>query len=162
MKTNNSLIRLSGIAALFAATGCATMVHGTSQPATFATAPWGASVTIDGQPRGVTPVRLDLSRRSDHTVKIALDGFEPLEFTIKRHGSGWAWANLLWGLSGVAFVVVDAATGAIYNLDYNVAGDSTATPAARRVVTVDETLVIKLLTPGEAHGKQIGALRPRN
>jgi uncharacterized protein YceK len=44
--------------------GCATIVHGTTQPISFSSNPEGAEVFVNGSARGVTPTTLTLPRSS--------------------------------------------------------------------------------------------------
>src|SRR5205085_4482 len=93
-------------------TGCATIATGGggSQTVTVTSTPPGASVLVDGQPQGVTPATVSLSRKSEHTVELAAAGYEPARLTVTKKLNPWLIGNLLLG--GLIGVVVDVATDA--------------------------------------------------
>jgi hypothetical protein len=114
----NMLIRrVSSVAVIVASTAlgaCATVIHGTHQEVGIASTPTGASVTIDGNPHGQTPVVASLSRKSSHVIRVELAGFKPYETTVTRSVSGWVWGNLVIG--GLIGLGVDAISGGLYKL----------------------------------------------
>ena len=97
-----------------ALSGCATIMHGTSQDIGFQSAPTNAKVTVDGLPMGNTPVVAKLSRKDNHIVKMNLEGYQPFEATLTRGTSGWVWGNIVFG--GLIGLAVDAMSGGLYNL----------------------------------------------
>jgi hypothetical protein len=100
-----------------ALSGCATIMHGTSQDIGLQSAPTNAKVTVDGLPMGNTPVVAKLSRKDNHIVKMNLDGYQPFEATLTRGTSGWVWGNIVFG--GLIGLAVDAISGGLYNLTPN-------------------------------------------
>lgn len=63
-------------------TGCATVVHGTNQVIPVASTPEGARVSIDGNPVGVTPLSLTVSRKQSHLVSISHDSFPSVDIVL--------------------------------------------------------------------------------
>ena len=104
-------------ASIAALTGCATIMHGTSQDIGFQSSPTNAKVLVDGLPMGNTPVVAKLSRKDNHIVKMNLDGYQPFEATLTRGTSGWVWGNVVFG--GLIGLAVDAMSGGLYNLSPN-------------------------------------------
>jgi diacylglycerol kinase family enzyme len=104
---------MPAIALLFV-TGCASIVSGTKQEVAFRSTPPGATVTVDGENHGGTPMTLKLSRKSRHEVSFALDGYQPYEMSLTKSLNGWYFGNILFG--GIIGLVVDAANGAMYKL----------------------------------------------
>ena len=100
--------------AVFAFSGCATIIHGTTQEVSFTSDPTSADVVIDGMKLGETPFTAELDRGDKHTVEIRLDGYEPYTMVLNKKVSGWVWGNLVFG--GLIGLAVDAGTGALYNL----------------------------------------------
>ena len=98
-------------------TGCATIMHGTSQDIGLQSSPTNAKVLVDGLPMGNTPVVAKLSRKDNHIVKMNLDGYQPFEATLTRSTSGWVWGNIVFG--GLIGLAVDAMSGGLYNLSPN-------------------------------------------
>ena len=93
--------------------GCATMIDGPTQQVRVKSQPRGAQVLLNGKPVGVTPVTAVVSRWGWHRVRIETPGYEPYELRLEKHFNGNAAGNLFIG--GV-WIVVDALTGAIYDL----------------------------------------------
>jgi hypothetical protein len=94
--------------------GCASIMHGTSQDIGFSSTPTSAKVTVDGAPYGNTPVVVKLARKNNHIVRMQLDGYQPFEVTLTKSTSGWVWGNLVFG--GLIGLAVDAVSGGLYNL----------------------------------------------
>ena len=97
-----------------ALSACASIMHGTSQDIGISSTPTSASVTIDNSAKGQTPFVAKLSRKDNHVIHIAADGYEPADLTLTRSTSGWVWGNLVFG--GVIGLAVDAITGGLYKL----------------------------------------------
>jgi hypothetical protein len=95
-------------------TACASIVHGTSQNIGISSSPTSASVTVDNMAKGQTPFVAKLSRKDNHVIHIAADGYEPADLTLTRSASGWVWGNLVFG--GLIGLAVDAMTGGLYKL----------------------------------------------
>ena len=95
-------------------TGCATMITGGghTQTVRFNSEPSGAAVLVDGNRIGITPVSAEVSRKSEHHVRMELDGFQPNQQLIKHRPNLWAFGNCCFGLVGIVGAVIDAADGA--------------------------------------------------
>lgn len=96
-------------------TGCATIMHGTTQNVGFSSNPTGAVVCIDNKECGKTPHVFHLSRNKNHIVKLEMKGYEPYETTLTKSVSGWVWGNIVIG--GLIGLAVDAVSGGIYKLE---------------------------------------------
>ncbi len=95
--------------------GCATVFKGNSNSVNFASDPAGARVYVNGVPRGTTPINLKLESKQTYTIEFKKDGYDTQTYTITNHvGVGWIVLDILFGLVPV---IVDAATGAWYELD---------------------------------------------
>lgn len=105
---------LFGISTLTSLTSCATVMHGTRQAVGIASNPSNASVWIDRNYAGNTPVIVEMSRKDNHIVRIELDGYQPYEATFSRQLSGWVFGNIVFG--GVIGLAVDAISGGLYML----------------------------------------------
>ena len=120
--------------AVLAANGCATMSHGRSQPVIVRSDPPGARILVGGEPAGVTPDFVTLSRRGA-VITLEKDGFEPAGIEVPRSmaemllgdvalGVLWMRTGLprLFGLGWTAPFVLgatlgfDVATGAAWEL----------------------------------------------
>jgi hypothetical protein len=89
-------------------------MHGGSQEVGISSQPTGATITVDGQPAGKTPVTAKLSRKDIHRVAITLEGYQPFEITTMRKTSGWVWGNIIFG--GIIGLAVDAISGGLYDV----------------------------------------------
>jgi uncharacterized protein YceK len=105
---------VSAIALSLALSACASIMHGTSQDVGISSTPTSASVTVDNAAKGQTPYVAKLSRKDNHIIHIAADGYDPADLTLTRSTSGWVWGNLLFG--GIIGLAVDAITGGLYKL----------------------------------------------
>lgn len=94
--------------------GCGTIMHGTTQTVGIGSNPTGAKITVDGMELGVTPMMVDLKRKSSHLVHIELPGYLPFDTTITKSVSGWVFGNLIFG--GIIGLAVDAVSGGLYEL----------------------------------------------
>lgn len=98
----------------FSLSACGSIMHGTSQSLGISSSPTDATVTIDGGDRGKTPLIATLSRKDNHIIRIAMQGYAPFEATVTRKVSGWVWGNLVFG--GIVGLAVDAMSGGLYAL----------------------------------------------
>jgi hypothetical protein len=90
--------------------GCATVVHGRTQAVTVTSEPAGASVFIESQLVGVTPARMELSRRDAHIVlRLEKDGFAAQEIALKRSVSAWLVGDVGLGGNPVSCQGLDSA-----------------------------------------------------
>lgn len=97
------------VAVLSLVSGCATVTGGARDPKVEVTSnPPGATVVVDGQPRGVTPAIVELSRKSDHEVVIQQASYETAVVPVKRQLNPWVFGNVIVG--GLIGVVIDVAT----------------------------------------------------
>lgn len=97
--------------------GCATLFNSGSKDVSLNTDPTGATVLVDGNRRGTTPMTLELDNNSSHTVTFQMDGHEDVSCEIGTSvGAGWVILDVLGGLVPV---VIDAATGKWNSLEKN-------------------------------------------
>ena len=95
--------------------GCAAIFKGNSSKLDTNSDPKGAKVYVDGNYMGETPIRLKLESKRTYNIEFRKDGFKSKSYNITNHvGGGWIVLDVLCGLVGV---IVDAATGAWYDLD---------------------------------------------
>ena len=96
--------------------GCASVVNGPRQPVGIASAPTGASVSVDGVEIGRTPMIAHLEREREHVVTLSMPGHATREVPLERRVSGWAWGNVMFGGVGLLGVVADRSNGSLYRL----------------------------------------------
>jgi hypothetical protein len=100
--------------------GCATVVAGGGgdQHIKIISDPPGAAVTVDGQPRGVTPLTVPLNRDTDHKVVFEAPGHDSAEVTLKRYLNPWLLGNVVFG--GPLGLAVDVVTDSTHILVPNI------------------------------------------
>src|SRR5581483_7298439 len=96
MQQGNSVVVLLGLA-LFATSGCATVVNGTTQKVGVSSNPPGVHVLIDNQLQVFTPASVDLSRSQSHTFYFRKEGYQEDSFVVTSGTSGWVLGNLIAG-----------------------------------------------------------------
>ena len=117
---NQSLAILAGLLVLpmLGASGCATVVHGTTQTMDITSTPPGATATILPEGSSVTtPAKVELARKQVHTVLFKLEGYEPETVYVNKKVSAVTGGNLLLG--GMVGAARDAQNGAAWDLDPN-------------------------------------------
>ncbi|MGD9212084.1 MAG: hypothetical protein PVI90_14985 [Desulfobacteraceae bacterium] len=108
----------------FMATGCASIVTGTTQKVKFDSDPQGAQITIgkvdksksdevikDSYDAGVTPLTVELSRRGNTIVKISKDGYKAETVDLQRTINPWIWGDV--ALTSPLSTSIDTSTGAV-------------------------------------------------
>ena len=107
------IISIVAAAAICSLTSCASIINGSSQPVSFGSTPPGATVTVDGQPKGTTPSTIPLERtKRGHIVRIEAPGYYPYETHLSANFSVWYVGNLLIG--GLIGFALDPCTGAMW------------------------------------------------
>lgn len=95
-------------------TGCASIMHGTTQKVGISSSPTGATVSVDNKTLGITPLFADLKRGQEHIITIEMPGYEKTQLTVTKKVSGWVWGNILFG--GLIGLGVDSLSGGLYDL----------------------------------------------
>ena len=94
--------------------GCATLIRGSTQIIPVQTAPAAATFDVGGFAY-TTPTTLELERKNEYILEFSKDGYESSRIRISKHISG-GYIVLDALLTGLVGIVVDAVTGAWYNL----------------------------------------------
>jgi hypothetical protein len=99
MKADRRWLILLLASTLFLA-NCATLARSRTQRIPVTSTPAGAAVVVDGQPIGVTPILISLSRRQkDPVIRIESPGYDPVEIRPTRRVAGRSIpGNILLGL----------------------------------------------------------------
>ncbi|MCD6163513.1 MAG: PEGA domain-containing protein [candidate division Zixibacteria bacterium] len=95
--------------------GCGAIFLGSGQNISMNTDPEGATVIINGNNMGKTPIHLKLKTNDSYIVTFKKDGYEDKTYSIANRVSGGI--IVLDVLCGLLPVIVDAATGSWYRLD---------------------------------------------
>jgi hypothetical protein len=134
---------------------CATIMHGTSQQVSINSQPTGATVVVDSQTLGVTPVVAKLGRKRTHRVTVTLAGYQPYEMVTIRKTSGWVWGNIVFG--GLIGLIVDASSGGLYDVRPEVISSQLARSGASGAVR-DGTIYVFLVREVDPSWVKIGQL----
>ena len=100
--------------ALFLA-GCGTLFTPSVKDIPLSSYPPQADVYIDGTLRGQTPLSIELSNRESHTIEFRKEGHESIVCQLQARPNGGI--IVLDILGGLVPVIIDAATGALKQLD---------------------------------------------
>ncbi len=114
MKTKVLTI-ISILVLTFMISGCATLLAPSTNPLAISSEPRGVEVYVNGYNMGKTPLRLDLKADKSYTIEYRKEGYESVTRIVNNKvGAGWVILDVICGLLPV---IVDAATGAWYELD---------------------------------------------
>lgn len=95
--------------------GCATILHGTTQEVSIATDPPGADIYVVSQANHYTaPVNLSFDRDRNHLIEISHPGCVTQSVTVQSRTSKAVWGNAICG--GLVGWGVDALSGGQYEL----------------------------------------------
>lgn len=99
-RKNASLILLISVVSIMFAPSCALITRKRTQRIPVTSFPIGATVVVNGQPQGVTPLEVRLVRKKkDQVIRIESPGYNPFEIRPKRKMSGGPIVgNVLIGL----------------------------------------------------------------
>lgn len=152
-----------GLAALSVTltTGCATIVHGGPRTLPVASSPPGATVSIYDRAgkqvsRQTTPFIATLPSKyryfggQSYRLVFEMAGYQKTEVQVRPKVSGWYWGNLAFG-GLLGMLVIDPATGAMYNLAPNKIEQtlSPETAASMREGTGVPVITTSQATPNE-------------
>jgi hypothetical protein len=101
---------LLAISVLLTASGCASLLDGSSQVVSFHSDPKRAKVFINGVQVGVTPVSTQVKRSNDAIVVFKKEGYEDEQIALQTKLNTYFWGNILSG--GFSGSTTDYATGA--------------------------------------------------
>jgi hypothetical protein len=125
---------------LLGATGCASIISGTTQEVSFHSNPEGATVTVDGKTLGSTPLAFPLKKSKYREVVFQKDGYKTLTLPMESRLNGWFWGNILFG--GLVGSTTDGISGAANEYSpgqFMVSLEpSNASPIERETVKSDE------------------------
>jgi hypothetical protein len=136
----NTYLRLgAAILAVSSLSACATITRGTKQKFEITSVPPEADATLSTGQSCKTPCHLKLKRKTEFTVHITKDGYQPVDVAVipKMHGGGGAAlaGNLVAG--GIIGGILDGTNGSLLDLTPNPvavtlvpAGEAAAAPAA--------------------------------
>lgn len=96
------------------ATGCATIIHGTTQDIDISSAPDQAEVWIDGARMASTPTKVTLKRKDNYLVTIKKEGYKEATVKIEGTTSAWIIGNIIFG--GIIGCGIDLISGGAYDL----------------------------------------------
>ena len=100
---------------VFQLVGCATIFKGTNSHLGMHSNPAGAEVYINGKYMGKTPLSLKLSSKTSYVIEFRKEGYKSIARNVtNKVGAGWVILDVLGGLVPV---IIDAVTGAWYQLD---------------------------------------------
>lgn len=96
-RVHSAIGRVLMTAFLIGLYGCATLIHGTTQDIPITTKPEAAVAKTGEGLACTTPCQLTLSRKKDHVINIAKEGYEETSVHIQHVISGAVAGNIIAG-----------------------------------------------------------------
>lgn len=121
-----------------AASGCASLISGTTQGMVFRSTPEGAAVLVDGREIGKTPLDVLMKKGEHRYVAFEKPGYKRATLPMTARLDGWFWGNLVFG--GFFGSTTDSVSGASHEYSPN-----------QFLITLDRTRF-----PGQRHGSRDG------
>lgn len=116
---SRALALVFSLALALLSSGCATIVKDDSQPVAFSSDPQGATILINGTPRGQTPTTIMVKRSAKkQMIQMEMSGYETEMFPLGKSVAGMTFGNIIFG--GLIGVGVDIATGKATNYEESV------------------------------------------
>jgi len=108
-------LRILALAALLGTAACATMISGHNQQVPIVVQPVGATVCLDGDKIGTSPMIAKLSRKRSHVLVIEQEGYERVIRPLATEVNPWIALNFIPFIliPGPFGLVVDVASGAV-------------------------------------------------
>lgn len=113
----NKIFLLAGLAVTILVGGCASIVTGTDQELTFNTEPSGATVSVDGEVLGKTPLTVAIKRGKNKSFTFQKEGYKEHTSQLSTSTNPWVLGNVIFG--GLIGSTTDGATGAINEFQPN-------------------------------------------
>jgi hypothetical protein len=114
MKQANLYLLLLALLAISAA-GCATLFGTKSHVLAISSEPEAATVFVNGEEKGKTPLRLGLKADRSYLIEFQKEGYKPVTRLVNtKVDAGWVILDVLGGLIPI---VIDASTGNWNKLD---------------------------------------------
>ena len=112
-------LSILGMCGLVASTACATMITGHNQQVPINVQPIGATVCLDGQKAGTSPMVVNLERKRPHVLVVEQEGYQPVTRALGTQVNPWIVLNFvpLVLIPGPIGLIVDISTGAVNAFD---------------------------------------------
>lgn len=105
---------LFAVAAFFLLSGSATIISGTNQTLSFQSEPPGATVYLDGQVIGTTPVSVSVRKNQKQSFMVEKQGYQTVTRDITKSYDPVALLSIFWDLS-----TTDLISGAAFEYEPN-------------------------------------------
>lgn len=152
--------------------GCASIVSQSRYPVIIDSNQSGATVLIKDKHgrdvhKGVTPTTVTLPASAGYfspekyTFQFEKEGYSPTSATISAGLDGWYFGNLLFG-GLIGFLIVDPASGAMWELDQTVQGTLSIDPQYKMTTVSNTNAIIQsqlALPPSSEHAAVVEKLK---
>lgn len=109
------IVILMSVTLIFMSTSCATLFCGNTDEVVITTSPSDALVSVNGIPRGYTPLTLELEKGDSYSIRIEKEGYQDGYATISdKVGAGWVVLDVF---AGLVPLIIDAVTGSWSGLE---------------------------------------------
>lgn len=98
--------------------GCGSITHGTRQEIPISSNPPSATVTINDEVIGHTPITVELERKTKrYCIEIMKDGYTPYKtYLIRKTSTASSVGNFMLDFGLISHLIVDKSTGGAYEL----------------------------------------------
>lgn len=98
--------------------GCGSITHGIRQEIPISSNPPGATVIIDDEIKGQTPITVELERKTKkYYIEIAKDGYTTYKtYLIRKTSTASSVGNFMLDFGLISHLIVDKSTGGAYKL----------------------------------------------
>tara|TARA_R110002072_G_scaffold33030_5_gene100228 strand:+ start:12775 stop:13365 length:591 start_codon:yes stop_codon:yes gene_type:complete len=101
------------------ASGCATLIDGSTETLTFESKPSAAKIFINNTEVGKTPLTIEVAKGDRQTFSIEKEGYSAAKGELETSTSPWFYANALGGVMSTTSTMVDKSTDALYQFETN-------------------------------------------
>lgn len=98
-------------------TSCATLINGKTQDIAINSSPAGATVTINDEYLGITPLNVKVNRKYDFDLILSMYGYVPVSKTYSKKLNATILGNFFIG--GIPGLIIDFTSGSAYYFDVN-------------------------------------------
>ena len=116
-KFNTILLSIIIIKFTVVLNSCSTIVSGRSQEVTFSSEPKGVEVLVAGKSYGITPITVNLERKSGQVITFQKDGYNTQTRSLETTINTYFWGNIILG--GFIGSTTDAITGSMHEYKPN-------------------------------------------
>jgi hypothetical protein len=114
MCKRNMILLVFVIFVLSFLSSCASFIHGRSQVIKISSDPKGATVFVNEDNKGKTPLEIEMKRKRSHIVRLEMEGYQDEKISVKKRLSLAYLGNLGFLYGAPIGLTIDLINGAMY------------------------------------------------